>query len=451
MIATAASPSAASSPLPAALPGASTNAAAASCNVSANATVASSGAPAHAADARPPRVAAGSADFKRINRALFFGGFSCFALLYSVQPLLPLLSRQFALTPAQSSLTLSVSTGALALSMLVASALSDRIGRKPVMAAALMLAAVLTLLCAVAQSYPQLLALRVALGVALGGMPAIAMAYLGEEMEPATLGLSMGLYVSGSAFGGMVGRVLTSVLSDVLSWRAALAAMGVAGLLSAWEFWRSLPRSRHFHASADGWRALPAGLRAHFADAGLPWLFAISFLLMGCFVSVYNYIGYRLLGAPFGLRQGVVGAVSFLYLIGIFSSVWAGRLADRLGRRRVLWLTLGVTGAGLLLTLSNALALIVAGMALLTFGFFASHSVASSWVGRRAGAPKALASALYLFFYYMGSSVIGSATGVMWARAAWPGVVGMLAVVLALALLIAFRLRKLELLPAPAV
>jgi len=403
---------------------------------------------AHAIDAPPPRIAAGSADFKRTNRALFFGGFSCFALLYSVQPLLPLLSHQFALTPAQSSLTLSVSTAALALSMLASSALSDRIGRKPIMVAALVLAAVLTLLCAAAQSYPQLLALRMLLGIALGGMPAIAMAYLGEEMEPSSLGLSMGLYISGSAFGGMAGRVLTSVLSDVLSWRVALAAMGVAGLLSAWEFWRSLPRSRHFHASADGWRAMPSGLRAHFADAGLPWLFAISFLLMGCFVSVYNYIGYRLLGAPFGLRQSVVGAISFLYLIGIFSSVWAGRLADRLGRRRVLWLMLGVTCAGLLLTLSNALPLIVAGVALLTFGFFASHSVASSWVGRRAGAPKALASALYLFFYYMGSSVIGSATGVMWARAAWPGVVGMLAVVLALALLIAFRLRKLEPLPA---
>src|SRR5471030_2752172 len=382
---------------------------------------ASGAADAQAAAAAPssPRIAAGSADFKRINRALFFGGFACFALLYSVQPLLPLLSHQFALTPAQSSLTLSVSTAALALSMLASSALSDRIGRKPIMVAALVLAAVLTLLCAAAQSYPQLLALRMLLGIALGGMPAIAMAYLGEEMEPRSLGLSMGLYISGSAFGGMAGRVLTSVLSDVLSWRVALAAMGVAGLLSAWEFWR-----------------------------GLPWLFAISFLLMGCFVSVYNYIGYRLLGAPFGLRQSVVGAISFLYLIGIFSSVWAGRLADRLGRRRVLWLMLGVTSAGLLLTLSNALPLIVAGVALLTFGFFASHSVASSWVGRRAGAPKALASALYLFFYYMGSSVIGSATGVMWARAAWPGVVGMLAVVLALALLIAFRLRKLEPLPA---
>src|SRR5471032_571066 len=314
----------------------------------------------------PPRIAAGSPEFKRTNRALFFGGFSCFALLYCVQPLMPLLSRQFALTPAQSSMTLSVSTAALAVSLLVSSAISERLGRKLLMVAAMMLAAVLTLLSAFAQSYPQLLLLRAALGAALGGIPAIAMAYLGEEIEPASLGLSMGLYISGSAFGGMAGRVVSSVLSDLFSWRLALAAIGVAGLLSAWEFWRSLPVSRHFVPSQGGWRDLPSGMKKHLSDPGLPWLFALAFLMMGSYVSLYNYIAYRLLGAPFGLRQSTVGVFSLLYLLGIFSSVWAGRLADRLGRRRVLWAMMAIMLAGLLLTLSSSLVLMTRGLALFT-------------------------------------------------------------------------------------
>lgn len=390
-----------------------------------------------------PRIAAGTPAFKRTNRALFFGGFSSFALLYCVQPLMPVLSHQFALTPAQSSLTLSVSTATLAFSLVASSVLSERLGRKPLMVTAMALAAVLTVLCALAQNHVQLLVLRALLGLALGGMPAIAMAYLGEEIEPSSLGLSMGLYISGSAFGGMAGRVLTSVLSDYYSWRLALAVMGTAGLAAAWEFWRSLPASRHFAPGRGGWRAMRDGFKLHLTDAGLPLLFALAFLLMGSFVSLYNYIAYRLLGGPYGLSQSTVGAVSFLYLLGIYSSVWAGRLADKLGRRGVLWRVLALMLAGLLLTLSSALPLIVAGLALFTFGFFATHSVASSWVGRRAAAPKALASALYLFFYYMGSSVVGSATGVMWARAGWPGVVAVLGAGLGLALLIALRLRQL--------
>ncbi|GGY06327.1 MFS transporter [Massilia dura] len=389
------------------------------------------------------RISPASPAFRRTNRALFFGGFSCFSLLYCVQPLMPLLAHQFSLTPAQSSLSLSVSTGALAVSLLLSSIVSDRIGRKGLMVTALFLAAVMTLVCAMAGSYPQLLVARALLGLGLGGMPAVAMAYLSEEIEPESLGLSMGLYISGSAFGGMLGRVVTSTLSDAFSWRVALAAMGVAGLYAVWEFWRSLPPSRNFRPAQGGLTGIAAGLRRHLADDGLPWLFALAFLLMGCFVSAYNFIGFRLLGEPFSLRQGIVGGISFLYLLGIYSSVWAGRLADRLGRRKVLWATMGAMLAGLLLTLANNLVAIVAGMALFTFAFFASHSMASSWVGRRARAPQALASALYLFFYYLGSSVVGWLCGVLWAYGGWAGVVTLLATLLASGLLIALRLRSL--------
>ncbi len=376
------------------------------------------------------------------NRAMFFGGFSCFALLYCVQPLMPLFSQEFALTPAQSSLSLSLATATMAVTLVASSAISDRVGRKPLMAAALAVSALMTLLCALAGNYGQLLAARVLLGVALGGMPAVAMAYLAEEIEPESLGLSMGLYISGSAFGGMVGRMATSVLSDFFSWRVAMAAMGVAGVLAAAEFWRSLPASRRFRATTGGWRGLPDSARRHLADDGLPWLFALAFLLMGCMVSAYNYISYRLLAAPFELRQSVVGSISLLYLLGIFSSVWAGKLADRYGRKGVLWVVLSLMLGGLVLTLSDWLPLVVAGLALFTFAFFASHSMTSSWVGRRARGA-ALASALYLFFYYLGSSVIGWAAGVLWARAGWAGVVGLLAACLACAVAIALHLRRL--------
>jgi YNFM family putative membrane transporter len=389
-----------------------------------------------------PRIAAGSPEFKRTNRALFFGGFSCFALLYCVQPLMPVLSHEFALTAAQSSMVLSISTGALAFALLASSVLSERLGRKTLMVAALALSAVLTVLCAFSHGYGQLLALRALMGLTLGGIPAIAMAYLGEEIEPASLGLSMGLYISGSAFGGMAGRVVSSVLSDYFSWRLAMAAMGVSGLFAAWEFWRSLPQSRHFTPSRDGWRAWPAAVRSHLLDKAMPWLFLLAFLLMGAYVSLYNYINYRLQAAPYGLGQSAMGAISFMYLLGMYSSVWSGRLADRMGRRGVLWAVMTIMIGGLLLTLSSSLVLILLGIALYTFGFFATHSVASSWVGRRALSAKAVASALYLFCYYMGSSVVGSATGIMWGRGGWNGVVAVLAAALMLALVVALRLRQ---------
>jgi len=394
------------------------------------------------------RIAAGSITFRRINRAMAIGGFSVFALLYCVQPLMPLLAQDFHLTPAQSSLALSVSTATLALALLVSSSVAERIGRKQLMVASMAGGALLTVLSAFAVDYPQLVAARVLLGLALGGLPAVAMAYLADEIEGGSLGLAMGMYISGSAFGGMSGRVLASVMADVVSWRIAVGLLGVAGLLAAWQFARSLPPSRHAGGERAPAPGFAAGLRTHLADEGLPWLFVLPFLLMGCFVSLYNYISYRLLAPPFELSQSAVGAVSLLYLLGMFSSMWAGKLADRLGRRNVLWLFMVVMIAGLLVTLHDSVAAIVLGVGLATFGFFAAHSVASSWVGRRARPPQALASSIYLFCYYAGSSVVGWFTGYVWQHAGWDGVIALLAALLALALAIALRLRRLA--PAAA-
>ena len=389
------------------------------------------------------RIASGSLEFRRINRAMAFGGFSIFALLYCVQPLMPLLARDFSLTPAQSSLALSVSTATLAVALLASSSVADRFGRKTVMVASMYFGAVLTLLCAFTFDYAQLVGARALLGLMLGGLPAVAMAYLSDEIEPTSLGLSMGMYISGSAFGGMSGRVLSALISDFVSWRIAVGLLGAAGLYAAWEFSRSLPPSRHADTRPPRGPGFIDGLRVHLRDPGLPWLFALPFLLMGSFVSLYNYIGYRLLAPPFELRQSAVGALSLLYLLGIFSSMWAGKLGDKLGRRNVLWLVMGVMIAGLLITLHDSVFSVVLGVGLATFGFFASHSVASSWVGRRAQPPQALASGIYLFFYYLGSSVVGWATGYVWEQWAWTGVVVMLGAILLLGLGIALRLRSL--------
>jgi MFS transporter, YNFM family, putative membrane transport protein len=391
----------------------------------------------------PVLIQAGTPEFRHTNRALFLGGFSTFALLYCVQPLMPQFSSEFYLSPSQSSWALSASTAALAVALLFASALSDSIGRKVLMCFALAASAVMTICCAFVENFSQLLILRVILGIVLAGLPAVAMAYLSEEIDPPSLGYSMGLYIGGSAFGGMSGRVLTALLSDFLSWRVALGMLGVAGLAAAVEFWRSLPASKNFHPTNLNLADILRGIRQHCADSGLPWLFGLAFLLMGCLVSMYNYIGYRLMEAQFGLRTSESAGIFSIYLIGMFGSVWSGKLADRFGRRHVLWILLIVMIAGLLLTLSNSLMMIIAGMAFFTFGFFGGHATASSWVGRRARSPQALASGLYLFFYYLGSSVIGSFSGNLWTNSGWSGVVEGLGLLLTIALGISVYLRGL--------
>jgi YNFM family putative membrane transporter len=396
----------------------------------------------HASEAES-RLESGTPAFRRLNLALLAAGFSTFAILYCVQPLLPAFSAEFHVSAAVSSLALSLSTGLLALAMLVAGSVSEVWGRKSLMVASLLCSALLTILSAAAPNWPSFLVIRMLIGVTLSGLPAVAMAYVSEEVHPRSIGLAMGLFIGGNAVGGMAGRIISGVLTDLASWRLAVGFIGAVGLAAAVAAWRSLPDSAHFRPR----RARPAdllrSLAEHLRDPGLRGLFAEAFLLMGGFVTLYNYLGYRLTEPPYGLSQSAIGAIFVVYLMGSASSAWAGQLAGRLGRPRILWVMITIMLAGIALMLSAHLGLIIAGIVAVTFGFFGAHSIASSWVGSRAQQAKAQASALYLFCYYAGSSAIGTLGGVFWTHGRWWGVSGLVTGLLLLALMTAIWLGRL--------
>ena len=366
--------------------------------------------------------ARGSIAYRRLTLAMLFAGFSTFSLLYAVQPLLPLFADRYRLSAEAASLAVSLATGPLAIGILIAGYVSDRVGRRALMVAAMIAAGALSTMAAFAPGWGTLLALRLMTGIALAGVPAVAMAYVSEEVDTASVGAAMGLYIAGSALGGMGGRLIASLIADVAGWRWALGAVGVAGLVMAEAFRRLAPESRNFTASAGRPRDLIGDAAALFRDRAMRLLYAEAFLLMGVFVTIYNYAGFRLLAPPYSLSQAAVGLVFLLYILGSISSAWFGALAGRVGRRRVFWMPVVLLIAGVAITAAAPLWLIVLGIAVTTVGFFGAHSIASAWVGRRARANRGQAAAFYLFFYYLGSSVLGSAGGVAWTQAGWPGV-----------------------------
>jgi YNFM family putative membrane transporter len=393
--------------------------------------------------APPPSAAAsrkiefGTPAFIRTNCALFSAGFATFALLYCVQPLLPIFSTGFHVSAARASLALSLTTGLLAISLLVAGGLSETWGRKSMMVGSLFLSSVLGMLSAVLPHWGAFLATRALMGVALSGLPAVAMAYVGEEMHPRSLGVAMGLYVGGTGLGGMTGRLLTGVLTDLWGWRTAVMTIAVLALLCSAIMWRYLPASRHFVRRPLHLGTLTRTYALQLRDRTLPWLFAKGFLLAGGFVAIYNYIGYRLVAPPFSLSQTEIGLIFAVYLCGIVSSAWIGSLAGWLGQRTVLPITLGLMLIGTMLTRAGSLPVIVVGIAVLTIGFFGSHSVASASVSGRSLTSKAQASSVYLFSYYAGSSVVGSLGGVFWSFGGWSGLTWMTGSLLLAAIVIA--------------
>jgi len=381
---------------------------------------------------------------RRITIAVCLAGFSCFVLLYGTQPLLPQLSEAFAIAPGTASLSVTVSTGVMALLLIPLSLVADRWGRERLMRLGLLGAAVFALSSAWAPDFFLLVVTRALLGACIAGVPAAAMAHLGEELPVAARARVMGLYIATNALGGMAGRLISAVVSDLGgSWHYGLAALGLVGLVVAVVFWRLLPPARHFEPRSLQPGLLFADIRRIYADPGLPWMFTTAFLSMGAFVGMYNYLPFRLVAEPYALGPAWIGGIFLLYSVGTWSSAWAGRQVARRGRQRMLLAMSLLAVAGIAVTLLAPLWLIVAGLAVFTFGFFAVHSVASAWVGHRAGPRRGLVSALYLSSYYLGGSVVGTATGWAWSHGGWPGVAAALLACAGLVCGVALRLRRL--------
>ncbi len=344
-------------------------------------------------------------------------------MLYAPQPLLPLIAQEYGLGPGGASLAISASTLALAVVVVPVAALSERVGRRPVIVTSVLLAALIGFALPFAPDYDVFLVLRVLQGAAVAGVPAAAMAYLADELDNGGLGAAMGAMIAGNSAGGMLGRLVSGLTADWLGWRGSLLAASVFGLVAAAVVVFFLPPAHNRPKRAP--RAMTAALK----DPVLLALYAVSVLLVGSFISFYNVVGFQLAG-PTWLES----LVFLFYGLGSVASAYAGRFSDRFGRGRVLLACIGVLGLGTLASLVWA----PLGLAVVTGGFFAAHATASGWVGARAPEhARGQASGLYLLGFYVGSSVGGTAGSTAFGEWGWGGLVAVVLGWLALAAMLA--------------
>lgn len=382
-------------------------------------------------------------EFRKTNIALFLGAFNTFAILYSTQPIFPNLAQEFNLSPATSSLSLSAATMTLAISLLIVGSVSEVFGRKPVMSVSIILSSVLAILTAFVPNYQSLIAIRILQGFASAGLPAIAMAYISEEIEPKSISAAMGLYIGGNTVGGMSGRLIIGTLTNLFNWRLALGCIGIIGLTNSILFVKLLPKSKNFNARKFEIISLTKSLIGHVKNHNLLCLYGMGFLLMGSFVSLYNYIGFQLIAPPYNMNPTLVSFIFVLYLVGTFSSSFLSRMSDKYGRFEIITLSMVCMLSGALITLGNSILLKVLGIGVLTFGYFGCHSIISASVGRIATHDKGQASSLYLFFYYAGSSIGGTTSGIFLQSHGWQGVISVIVCFVSIAIVLTFILSRI--------
>lgn len=360
-------------------------------------------------------------------------GASAFIDMYATQPILPQLRTTFGADEASVGATVTAVTLACALAAPFIGPLADRFGRKRVIVTAIVLLALATFATATATTLGQLLAWRFLQGLFMPGIFAVTVAYIGEEFKFAVAGRAIGAYMTGSVVGGFLGRYLGAVISAHTRWETVFIVLGVLNLLGAAFVLAALPSARNFVRSPS----LGASLRAIGGFVRSPLLLAIYAVggsVLFTNVAVFTFVTFHLAEPPFSLPTVALGNVFVVYLLGIISAPVGGRLIDRLGNRTTALLALGISSAGLLVTLIPSVVAIVAGLAILSSSVFVTQMCSQGLIGRVVSENRSTAVALYFTVYY-GLGGLGAVIPAWaWVHGGWPATV---AVILAVQMLAA--------------
>jgi MFS transporter, YNFM family, putative membrane transport protein len=356
------------------------------------------------------------------------GAAGMFAVTYSTQAILPELGRAFNVSPSRAGLTISVVVLALAGGAWLWGPFSDRYGRKRAIVLASSLLVAPTIGAALAPSFGLLLACRALQGLCMPGLLTAGVPYVTEAFAPRIGGRAMGYYVAALIAGGLIGRLGVALVAAGLGWRWGIGLLAVLPLAAAVVMRRSLldlPLDPERPGTIEGIvRQLrnPSLLRV--TVAGGAFFFT--------FVGTFSYAIYRLERPPFSLRPATASLVFLLWTLGVLGPRM-GRVADRVGWRRLALVAVALAAVGLLVTLPSSLPTLVVGLACITLANWSGVTAAQLGVAASTQVDRGAASSVYYSAYYFAGAVGGYVPGLAWERWGWGGVVTASLVALAVA------------------
>ncbi|MYL35258.1 MFS transporter [Pontibacillus yanchengensis] len=376
--------------------------------------------------------------------ALSIGSLFVFANVYFTQPILPVLTKEFAVSPLQASMSLSLVIFAIGISLFFYGPISDSIGRRGIMIVTMGLGTIVTFLAAFSFNFEFFLVMRVLQGILLAGLPSLALAYIGEEYSTHALSVAIGVFISGNTIGGMFGRIVSGIVTDLYDWQTAFLVMGVVSLVCFVLFVVLLRPSRYFEPKKFDWKEALGVYKSHVLNRELRLAYIVGGLHFFLFVGHFNYVTYLLTSPPYQLPTSLIGVLFLTYIAGTISSQIAGRVSKKFSHAACIKIGILIMVCGLAITLIPSVFAIIGGLLMNCFGFFFAHSTSSSWVSGRATFSKASASGLYLISYYIGGSLGPIYLDPFWNQMNWPGVVIGCYLVLASTMYVAFQMASIE-------
>jgi predicted MFS family arabinose efflux permease len=359
--------------------------------------------------------------------------------LFATQAILPSLVRHYGVSPASMGLAVNASTFGMAVSGILVSLLSRRLNRRLGIVLSLAMLSLPTALLAGAPDLATFATLRVIQGLFMSASFTLTLAYLAEQSSAKAAGGAFAAYITGNVASNLFGRLMSAAVADHFGLTANFHLFAALNLCGAALAFLALSKAKPM-ATTGVARSAFSAFSEHLKNPALRAAFAIGFLILFAFIGTFTYVNFVLIREPFTISPMQIGLVYFVFVPSVLTTPFAGLVAVRFGTRPTFWGALALAGVGLPMLVTGQLPLVLVGLALVGVGTFFAQAAATGFVGRAATGDRGSAGGIYLACYFFGGLVGSAILGQTFDRLGWPACVGGIAVALALAGFLAFRL-----------
>jgi len=343
-----------------------------------------------------------------------------FTNIYITQPVLPVLQREFHVTPVQVSFTVSAVIFGIVLSSLFFGSLSDKISIHPILLTGGICVAAGGIVSALTHDFRILVAARFFQGLFIPALTTSLSAWLARTLPGRRLSVVMGSYVSATVLGGLSGRLLGGFIHPPLHWRYAFFSAAGIILAATLAAVLVLPPTK---SSGNPSKTSNNGFLSLLKRKDLALIYSCGAGALLIFSPIFNFLPYRMEAAPFHFSTELTTLIYLVYVLGIFLGPLAGRFSNQFGAGRMLIVATMIEAAGLFLLLIPSVAAVIFGLLGVCAGFFSIHAVAVGLLNRKLSMNHGKANALYMLFYYTGGWLGITGAGFAFERFGWPGVV----------------------------
>ncbi len=389
-------------------------------------------------------IASGSSVSRKL--ALLFAATCGLAVanIYYAQPLLDVLSKEFAMAHSTIGIITTATQICYALGLLLLVPLGDLLNQRRLIVGQMLLSVAALVVVGTASSAAVLIA-----GIAAVGLLAVIVqtivAFAATLAASSERGRVIGMVTSGVVIGILLARTVAGILTDLAGWRSVYLVSAAMTLLMASILLGALPNRSRVITDLTYSHLIRSVILLFAQEKVLRVRGVLGLLIFAAFSILWTSLVLPLSSPPFSLSHSAIGAFGLAGAAGALAAAGAGRLADRgLGQRTTGWALFLLLASWLPMSLmSQTLWGLIVGVILLDFAVQAVHVTNQSLILSVRPEARSRLTAAYMIFYSFGSAAGAIAATLTYSRAGWIGVCWLGALVSAAAVLFWVRTRRI--------